>query len=404
MAIAVSFYYISSPLVFEPVFDESLRIAVVTTTVACVLTIPWLRVPRVPWAALPFLAFGYASSFWSLNPDDTIHFLGLYVVLTLLGVVVASNVTTRVLCLGIIGGAVVVIAASLYAYWRELPGSDVLPGSSGLLAGVGTNRNILAYTMILALPFAVSFLPRQRWLRAGWAVAVLVVLGGIVLAESATGIVAAFLVSAVAVLLASRDHLLAKGLAPGRRYWVIVGGLTLVLVAIALAWYEALGRDLGRDLSLTGRVHVWASVWAATRAHTRVLGEGWGSVWAHPWRPSSPNGEFDNIIGHVGYYVAHGHNSVMDLLPEVGLVGVGLFGLIYLVPLLRAVVWRRRGTGEAREAGRLNILAVLALVLAGVTEPISVVPLGFYVAILIVVHVPGGSPAAEPATGEPAPS
>lgn len=402
LAIAASYFFISSPLVFEPDFDTSLRRAIWCTTIACVLTLPALRLPRAPWAALPFLGFASASVLWSTNPDNTIHFLGLYVVLSLLAVVTASNVSTRVLGLGVMAGAAVVIATSVYAYGRHLPGADVAPGSSGYLAGVGTNRNILAYTMILAFPFVAAHVPRGRLQRACWALAALVILSGILLAESATGIAAVCVISAVGLVIGSRDHLIATGRVPGRRYWGVVGGLMAVLTGLGVAWYELAHRDLSRDFSLTGRVRIWDAVWTSTRPSARWVGDGWGSVWPHPWRLASPNSEFDAIIRTLGYFVTHGHNSVMDLVPEVGLVGVGLFSLIYVVPVVRALRARRAGSPVDRESGRVTVLGVIALVLAGVTEPISTIPLGFYMAMLLVTHDVRATPR-PPSTTEAAP-
>ncbi len=403
MVIGLDFFFISSPLVFEPDFDLSLQRASICTTIACVLTIPQLRVPRVPWSVAAFLAFGLVSSLWSINPDFTVHFVGLYVVLAVLGIVVASNVDTRVLSHGLMLGAVIVVVASIYAFWAQLPGAEVPPGSSGYLAGVGTNRNILAYSMIIAFAFAVSFVPRRWSLRLGWLVGLALILGGIVLAESATGIAASAALIATALVLGSRDRLVARGHPPGWRYWAALAGILLALGAISVAWYEALHRELQRDLSLTGRVQIWESVWAASSTEVRLIGDGWGSVWQHPWRSAPPNGAFDGIVEHVGHVVVHGHNSAMDLVPEIGLVGVALFSLIYLQPLVRALR-RRRGstTPAAREAGRVAILGILGLLLAGVTEPMSTIPLGFFVAVLVAAHVHREQTAEPRALDEPA--
>jgi hypothetical protein len=395
-SIALCFYFISSPLVFVPLFDDSLNYALLITTAACVLSLPKLRVPRIPWAVLPFLGFGLASALWSINRSDTIHFAGLYVVLMLLASIAASNVGTRALARGVVGGAALVMVASLYAYWRDLPGSHVLAGSSGYIAGVGTNRNILAYTMILAFPFAVSHLPRSRLHRAVWAGALILIISGILLAESATGVVTTFVVTALALVLGWRDHHFANARATGRRFWGYVSGLVLLVAVVCVVSYEALHRDLHRDFSFTGRSSIWESIWVTSGTRTRIIGEGFGTVWMHPWRRASPNGVFDAITQHLGYYVPHGHSSVMGLVPEVGLVGVALFSLTYVVPILRARTWQQSSTMSTRQTGRLVTLGVVALVLGGVTEPLSTVPLGFYVAVLLIAHAP-------PAADDPAP-
>lgn len=393
IVLALDFFYLSSPLVFEPSFDVSMQRAAIATTIACVLAIPRLRVPHVPWSVLALLAFGLASSLWSINHEFTVHFVGLYVVVTLMAAVVACNVDTRVLSHGLVLGAVTVVATSLYAYWRGLPGAAVPPGSSGLIAGVGTNRNILAYCMILAFAFAVSFVPQGRLRRIGWGLGVVTILGGILLAESATGIAASAVLVAAALLLGARDRRVTLGLAPGRRQRATLAALLGGLGAIAVAWYVALPRDSSRDFSLTGRVQIWESAWAASSNRVRLIGDGWGSVWTHPWRPAPANGAFDHIMAKLGHAVPHGHNSWIDLLPEIGLVGAGLFALIYLQPVVRGVRQRSGSSDPATlETGRTAILGVLGLLLAGTTEPLSVVPVGFFVAVLLAAHV-GRQPA-----------
>lgn len=403
VAIALVYFFLSSPLALVPSFDVSLRLAVLCTSVACLMTLTALRVPNIPLAAVLFLAFCLTSSTWSINSGDTVHFTALYLVLTVLAVIAASNVEIRAIAHGIAGGAFLIMVTSLYAYWQDLPNSHVPPGSSGYLAGVGINRNILAYTMILAFPFAVALVPRHRWARAGWAVSVLAVLSGILLAESATGVAAVCVLSGAAIALSWRDRLCAKGRRPGLRHWSIIGAVVVALLALGVGWYVSLQRDFQRDLSLTGRVAIWEAAWGTSSHRARIIGDGFGSVWMHPWRHASPNGQFEAITRELGRYEPHGHNSVMDLVPEVGFVGVGLFALLYLVPLVRAGRRRNDVTSETRVADRVVVLGVVALVLAGVTEPISTVPLGFYLAILLIAHdpseAPGGGLAARRSSG-----
>ncbi|PUA83030.1 O-antigen ligase family protein [Nocardioides currus] len=400
VVICLDYFLISSPLVFEPVFDESLRRALLCTSIACLVSITRLQRPRLPWSVACFLGFAVASIVWSINRAATLHFVGLYVVLGVLAVVVAANVAARVIAHGVVLGGVLVVVTSIYAYWQEMPGSDVAPGSSGVLAGVGTNRNILAYTMILAFAFAVSFVPRRWLLRVGWSLAIATILTGLLLAESATGIASSAALAGMAIVVGSRDRLIARGRPPGWRYWVALVAILLTLVAAGLGWYEALHRDLQRDFSLTGRVQIWEAAWETSTTHARLVGEGWGAVWPHPWRAAPANGPFFDISQYIGHPVTHGHNSLFDLLPELGLVGVFLFAMIYLQSVVRGLRLRRStATPAARETGRVAFLGVLALALAGVTEPLSTVPLGFFVAVLLVATVHREVvPAPEPST------
>jgi len=67
---------------------------------------------------------------------------------------------------------------------------------------------------------------------------------------------------------------------------------------------------LGRDSTLTGRTEVWAAVLPATRQHP-FLGYGFGSFWTDARR------QF--------YDIPTGHNGYLDILLELGAVGLAFF-------------------------------------------------------------------------------
>ena len=76
VVIALDFYLLSNPLVYEPIFAISLQRAVLITAVAVVISIPWLRVPRLNLAVLAFFAWGFASALWSIQPGATVAAFG----------------------------------------------------------------------------------------------------------------------------------------------------------------------------------------------------------------------------------------------------------------------------------------------------------------------------------------
>ena len=49
VAIAAIFFYFSNPLSMVPFFGDSLQRAITVALVATLVTLPWVRVPRVPW-------------------------------------------------------------------------------------------------------------------------------------------------------------------------------------------------------------------------------------------------------------------------------------------------------------------------------------------------------------------
>lgn len=385
VVIGLDFFWMSNPAVLSP-FDESLHRACVTTTIGVVATLPRFQLPRPSWAVLAVLAFGFASALWSTAPEATVGFTATFLLIATLATVIASIVDTRTIVHGMMLGGVLVLGASWYALHEQLPHADVPLYASGYLAGVSGNRNALAYTMVVALAFAISALPRRWWARVTWLLATATLLLGVYLTESGTGYGATLILVVVAVVLLVADRRGRRRTRSGRRLWA-TAALAVVTVAAAAAGVELLGRILGRDLStLTGRTPLWEAIWSSTTGVDRWVGSGWGTVWPHSWNPAPPSAAYAEIIDRTGYVLYHGHNSIFDLLPEIGIVGVAVYASTYVHAVVRALRLRdpRRGVSPARlEAGRATLLGVLALLLLGVTEPMSTVPLGWFVAVVL---------------------
>ncbi|HYF06305.1 MAG TPA: O-antigen ligase family protein [Acetobacteraceae bacterium] len=115
---------------------------------------------------------------------------------------------------------------------------------------------------------------------------------------------------------------------PGlRNVALVLGGCAILLAAAffgdripdVVAFFEDPG-------SLTGRVQIWP-VLLEYAANNLLLGSGYGSFWAIG--PASPLHEY--ATGWVTT-VTHGHNGYLDLLVQLGLVGL-LLGLLVLVLL-----------------------------------------------------------------------
>jgi O-antigen ligase len=169
----------------------------------------------------------------------------------------------------------------------------VATGEDGLLAGIGTNRNILAYTLVLALAFAMSLRPRWRPFRVLWVAAVLVILGGVYGAQSGTGFIA---VIAVAIALGFCSLVDRRRTARSRPSVTRAAWSLVIAVAGVLALRpDVLGVVLGRDsATLSGRIPFWEATYAEMNDHL-LQGYGWRAVWPHPWQLAPPNNMYDRI-------------------------------------------------------------------------------------------------------------
>ena len=96
---------------------------------------------------------------------------------------------------------------------------------------------------------------------------------------------------------------------------------------------------IGKDPTLTGRTDIWDSLIRAASEHM-WLGHGYGTFWIDPLGPSYW------VRFNLDWGVPTAHNGWMETWLSVGLVGVILFGVTYLVTLILALDRLARGGVE----------------------------------------------------------
>lgn len=387
LLLAADFFWLSNPLALIGSFDQSLRCTVLATAVAVLVSVPWLRLPGIPWVVLAFLGLAALSSTWSLSPGSTWHAVGLYALVAAVAVLVAANASVSVLADGLTLGGVLVVAMSYYALAEGLPGAAVPPGSSGFMAGVGTNRNILAYTLVLALAAAVSVAPRSVLGRVARAACVAVIAVNVVGTESGTGALAAAAVIATALAVALHDAL--------RRRWMrtLFGVLLAALAVVVVLDGRTIALSLGKNPStLSGRVPLWQAIVEVMQEGRLSTGYGWGAVWGHPWAAAAPNPVLNRIQAQAGFPAAHGHDSFLDVLPELGLAGVALCVVVYLRVGFQAFRVRRPSSDGTTDpaASRFLLVGLVGHLTLGLAEPLFTIPVGWFVLVLLVCAVDRG--------------
>ena len=386
LVVAADFFLMSNPLLFVVNFDAALRLATLITVAAVVLTFPWVRTPRVAWPVLVYLGWALASYTWSIQPDYTSDAWVQSAVVASVAVLVYTNVSARVLVTGFVLGGVAVSVASLYTFHDRLPGAYYETQFGPAIAGIGTNKNILAYTLTLSLCAVLAAVPRAGWARVAWLGSVGII--GYVLAEtnSSTGDLTAEILMTTAALLVSFRPVTGRLLTTTPRR-VAAGIAAAAAVSIAYVFVkEALGEDL---LTFSDRTPFWSATLAVAQDRP-FTGFGWGAVWPHPWKPSAPNGVIAEIHERSGLPLTHGHNSAIDLLVEVGLIGVLLMIVLMVTVGSRSfVVMRARGEDriDDRIMARFIVLCLVDLAVFGITEPMATIPLGWWALVLLAEPV-----------------
>lgn len=389
--VAVSFFYMSNPLVFVREFQDSLEITIRLTLVAALVTLPWMRLPRIPWPWVAFIGWCALSLVWTIDTAETADSLMLYLELTALAVVVAANCEAPVVCWGLGLGGVVVVVLSVYAFERTMWGSQYAALEGVIFTGVGTNQNILAYTIAIAIAATLALGPPRQWpARLAWSV-VLVVNGyGIYLANSGTGYLSTLSILLAGVVLLALPVL--RGL-PRRVALTCAAAAAAVLVAGMWLVVVVLDKQL---ITLSGRTPFWQATLASTLDRSPLAGSGWGAVWEHPWDLTPVNDVALDIYARAGYPLPHGHNFFVDVVPELGLIGTLIAVAMVAWAMLQAARSGVRAGAPDPACGRLLVLVLVALLVSGITEPMLTVPLGWWTLTLVTALASQRSPAPTP--------
>ncbi|KAE8765232.1 O-antigen ligase family protein [Georgenia thermotolerans] len=369
----MSFFLISYPRIVLPSIVDSMWWLAGLALLVVLIDHRQISLRRPPLAMAVFLAFCLTSLAWSLNPSATATSVLLYAWIALLALTVTSNTDSNTLARGIRWGGLLTACSAVKPFVTTLTETGATVASTPLL-GVHGNRNIVSYTLLLALCAGLTYRPSGRLRRIRWATAVCVILAVLLLARSATGYLATIAVLAVWGGLTISARMTPRRAARSR---IAVASATTGTAILAALNIERISEFMGRTSSLSGRLPLWRAIIEAS-GDAAIRGDGWGAVWAYAWRPAPPN-EMKQLIDELtGFPLSHGHNAVLDLLPQVGLIGVGICVLIVLRALVVVLIpTTRDAAGTVAWIGT----TITALLVMGATEPMFTVPLGWFLLV-----------------------
>lgn len=308
------------------------------------------------WPLAALCAFAFASVFWSDAPGLTFRRSVALMLTLFFGMYFASRFSMkeqlRLLAWTFGIGIAFSLPFGLLGLGASVDAERNVPGWYGIF----TQKNQLGYMMVLStlvFLFWGRIEPAQRRLARAAFVASLVLL---VLSRSMT---AAVTIALLLVLLPYLRWTLQK-----KAGWMVAGITSILAGGTGLLMYVATHLEqvtgmLGRSATLTGRVPLWIlSVAVALRRPW--LGYGYDAF----WRPDDP--VVQRIWQLLHWQPPHAHNGLLELWLEIGLVGMGLFLLIFAHYLSGALRFMRSDSGPASAWPLLFFLFVFC---ANLTEP-----------------------------------
>jgi exopolysaccharide production protein ExoQ len=277
------------------------------------------------WILLGVVCFSY---FWSINPDQTLRFSIYAVGTTGFGLYLATrySLVEQMKLLGWSYGFLLILSI-LFAV--AIPKYGIMSGvHEGALRGVFTHKNQFGAFMA---PGGVIFLLNAfRGERYSWLYWGLLVLncGAMVMSQSTTAVGTFGLMLILCIIYRIFRW----------RYEVMISavlGVTIVgfMGLILFAGYvgsDSLFSSLGKDATLSGRTDIWQYVW--------------DQIQLKPWLGYGMTAFWNGLEGPSGYIqyamrisVIYSHNGFLDLWLSIGIVGLGIFLMSFVVTVVQSL-------------------------------------------------------------------
>lgn len=311
--------------------------------------------PLFTYLLLLFLAWGAVSLLWAEDAGKGLESLYRYALNLVFFLIVFTGVRRREHAVWVL--AAFLIGASLSAVSGVLdPAPPDNPNDLSRLGGAGVDPNTLAALLVAALGIAAAFAagwrysPLVRVLSLG---AIAFCAAGIFMSLSRSGLIALGVMLVAAVFLAGR--------------WRPAAAVLLAVLALgAVGYFTTYADPMARErvtTAETGRTDIWAIAWRMVEANAwQGVGVGNFTVASiHYLLEPGAIKRDDFIVGRPRV----AHNTYLEVLAELGIVGLCLFLAIVACSLgwtLRAArAFRRLGDRRMELLTRALLISMLGL-------------------------------------------
>jgi len=318
--------------------------------------------PALTWALVAFLAWAALTLLWAAQTGPGVEALSRYLPNVLLLPIAYTAVRTRrdlVIVLGaIVFGAVVAAAFGIL----KPPNPEVVSEGAERVTGTIGDPNELAAALLVGLALGAGFVlsrGRSLALRLGGLAAIPICAAGIFLSLSRGGLVALVAVLAAGTVLAGR-------------WRAAMTGLLVLVAASGVLYFTQIASLPARERVTTtaggsGRSDLWTIGLRMVHAHP-IGGVGAGNFPVVSANYVLQPGliQRSELIFSAAPKITH--NTYLQVLAEMGVVGFVLFMGIVLTCLLCALraarLWSRRGEVGMEALARGVLLALVGLLVA----------------------------------------
>jgi O-antigen ligase len=317
----------------------------------------WTEFPGLTWVLAAFLAWACLSFLWAGDGSAVISSVSRY----LLGIALVPIAFTALRDVKTVRAVMCafVVGALFSAGYGVLAGSALSTevGEPERLAGTVGDPNLLASVLVVAMIFSAALaLTAKRGSLGrplGWIGAAVCVIG-LILTFSRGGLLTLAMALVIAPFFSRRKGAAFAGVA--------LIALTVIVYFTALAPQDARDR-LSAQNGGSGRTDIWRVGWRLVEANPAV-GVGAGNFPAASVKYILVPG----ALTHKGTLIdepAVAHNMYLQVLGELGVVGLAMFGAILLTSLGSGIVatrrFRERGDSELAILAAAGVVSLAAL-------------------------------------------
>jgi exopolysaccharide production protein ExoQ len=294
------------------------------------------------------------SVVWSIDLGFSLHRVGLFLASTTLALFIGQRYGVDQIQ-KIVRDSILVMLAASALILVVLPRIVLDPANPGAVRGLSGHKNAFGfYIGLLAVMFLTGGMRswRPRALRY---LAFVFTMGLLFLSHSSTAWFSFALVAGTLPLLRllqRRPSLLFPK--------VILGAVLLAPLIVALTGGLDLtfGSLVGKDETLTGRTKLWVLLMDAVEKKP-INGYGYDAYLG------SQGSEWDHIVKKIQWAPAHAHSGYIQTALSIGLLGLGLFIVLLLKCVWKAVIYLRENQDQI---GLFPLAMLLYLIAHNITE------------------------------------
>ena len=347
--------------------------ALIPIGVLFLLRVDALKTLTISIPPMLLMVWIFLSSSWTEDPERTAFLIRLQLPLLLGFMIVGAVLSDRDVMKWLLRAGQFVLFISVVATvaipsTREgaLLNGEVLEGWHALFPHKNDFGPFLAIFMGV-----VIVADQNRWTR--WPT---LLLSSIMLigSQSITGITAAMVAfAALAWLRANRrndDRVMSIAI-------VITSAIALAGAFGARAGLPIFLEATGKDPTFSGRTDIWSAVWGAV-VDRPILGYGRGGLFFNP-----PNDISVDLWRQIGFRAPHAHNGALDLVSQIGVVGLLIFAALFFSTFRSALHSYRR----EEQFGEFALVFLATLAVASLSEPVFLGPYTSLLAMLRIVSI-----------------